>query len=95
VTAHDEADHAIADHLALCPQLAELVRALRAPVEWVECPGCRGRMRYSNIGPDHDGSPDQCDQCDSFGKVPSWVLLLDALLAGPDVRNVLDAGVLQ
>lgn len=46
-----------ADHRPQRTPPVEFVRAC-APCE------CIGKPSYSNIGPDHDGSPDECPNCD-------------------------------
>ncbi len=36
---------------------------------WATCPCVADGPRYSNLGPDHDGSPDYCDLCHDTGMV--------------------------
>lgn len=49
----------------------------------VACPCVAKGLRYSNVSdPNHDGSPDPCDECDDTGEVLRWVTAAGEVVPG-------------
>lgn len=59
-------------HARQTPEGAVLSRIERLdePITEQPCTCIKRGMTYSDIGPDHDGSPDRCFLCDEVGTVP-------------------------
>lgn len=56
-------------------------------MQMVGCPCVGQPAKYSDTGPDLDGSPIVCEWCEDVGEIPSWLhAMLEAL------NNARDAG---